>query len=128
MRRLEKEEYIEYIRTNPEYAALIEIENGKVFLKSDMEFHGSQQFLCVECMCFQLNNSKNLLRDLEECRSSYAGGITFPIENCENENAAIEIFMQQSNSDVYILVKNNELEYIIHDYCGCVYLIVDNNL
>ena len=88
MRRLEKEEYIEYIRTNPEYAALIEIENGKVFLKSDMEFHGSQQFLCVECMCFQLNNSKNLLRDLEECRSSYAGGITFPIENCENENAA----------------------------------------
>ena len=124
MRKISKEEYIEFIKITPEHVALIEIENDKVFLKADMEFSGQQQLLCVENMYFQLNDSKKLLHDLEECRSFYAGGITFSIENCENENIAIEVFMQRSDTELYLLVNDNELEDIIKNYSGEVYIAV----
>ncbi len=106
MKRLALEEYKHYVSVNPELAAILRKEENSIVLISDMEYGGDAERLRIEHMFFELDMSMPFSESIVACRDRYAGGITFPIENCDSFDAAFSFFVDQSDSMEYWLIDN----------------------
>ena len=107
MKKLLLTEYREYVSRTPELAAIIRKDEKCLLLISDMEYGGDQEFLRIENMLFDLDTNLPFHESIVECRDRYAGGITFPLENCSSFEEAFDFFVEQSDCKSYWLVDDD---------------------
>lgn len=116
MREVSKQEYVANIK-DYENPMLLTIENGTPFLRSDIETTGDGD-VRIELMDFKLNTKLPLNEANTECRSHYAGHITFieyPSLNKAIRNV-VKDFINLDNQVAYIICRNCELEEIAMKY------------
>lgn len=82
-------EYKHHVSVNPELAAILRKEENTLVLISDMEYGGDEERLRIEHMFFELDMSIPFSESIVACREQYAGGITFPVENCDSFDTAV---------------------------------------
>ena len=107
MKKLALTEYREYVSRTPELAAIIRKDENCLLLISDMEYGGDQEFLRIENMLFDLDTNLPFHDSIVECRDRYAGGITFPSENCSSFEEAFDFFVEQFGCKSYWLVDDD---------------------
>ena len=107
MERLSLTEYRECVSRNPELSAIIRKDEKQLLLISDMEYGGDKECLRIENMFFDLDTNLPFHESIVECRDRYAGGITFPLENCSSFDEAFNFFVEQSDVNSYWLVDDD---------------------
>lgn len=113
MVKLSLEEYRRYAYLNPELVAIVMKEGNSLLLISDMEYGGENEKLRVENMCFELDMTLSFRESIVECRGRYAGGVTFPLENCSTFDEAFGFFLEQSASQNFYLIDDDTWRNII---------------
>lgn len=125
MQEVTKEKYIQSIM-DFETLYLIEIENNKVFLKSDIEC-GGDIGLRTEIMNFKLDTSLTFRETCSECRSHYTGGIQF-IEYDSYDDAKLSViddFLNLSPQSIYLICEDKELQAFTTKYNNqSVYILI----
>lgn len=115
---------------NIENAFLLEINVDKIYLLSDMEVGGTLENARVEMMRFGLDSSETILDEVSNCRGRYTGGITF-IENGKELSQSIEQaktdFLALSDTDIFLLCENDELNQLTNYADNQVYIYVNEN-
>lgn len=106
MRKLTLEEYKHQVSVNPELAAILRKEENALVLISDIEYGGAEERLRIEHMFFELDTSIPFSESIVACRDQYAGGITFPVENCDCFDTAFSAFLEQSGATEFWLLDN----------------------
>ena len=107
MIELSLREYKEYVSCNPELAAIIRKNGNHLQLISNIEHIVDQELFRVENMSFCLNLNLPFSESVVECRGRYAGGITFPLENCSSFDEVFCFFVEQSESQSYWLINDD---------------------
>ncbi len=117
MKRISRNEFISGV-TNLEQLYLLEVFDGKVFLRSDIEYGGDLQIPRVEIMRFEMNTEMPISIACSECRSRYTGGISFMEYYDESEAIACALndFLGLANDAVYLSCKENELSNIAENF------------
>lgn len=117
MTTLSKSQFISSI-TSLERLYLLETDNGRVYLHSDIEYGGDLQIPRVEMMCFAMNTELPIEIACSGCRSRYIGGITF-IEYDDEATAvacALDDFLNLEKDAIYLLCDENELANIAKSF------------
>lgn len=117
MKSISRNEFILSV-TNLEQLYLLEAFDGKVFLRSDIEYGGDLQIPRVEIMRFEMNTEMPISIACSECRSRYTGGISFMEYYNESEaiSCALNDFLRLANDAVYLSCKENELSNIAESF------------
>lgn len=114
MRELSASDYKKYAAADPELIAIIRKSENRIILISDMEYEGDNGLLRIENMFFELDITTPFSVSVVACRGQYAGGITFPIENCHSFDKAFSFFIEQSDSKHYWLIDDKSWGSIIN--------------
>ena len=128
MKRISRNEFISGAE-NLEQLYLLEVFDGKVFLRSDIEYGGDLQIPRVEIMRFEMNTEMPISIACSECRSRYSGGISFIEYYNESEamDCALNDFLELANDAVYLSCKDNELSNIAESFTKAyIYTVLKN--
>ena len=122
-------EFKKHSQAHPEQTALLRKLDNKIYLLSDIEYGGDNEQLQIEWMHFELDTSIPFDTSLLKCRDEYAGGITYPLENCESFEICLSEFIEQSSTNEFWLIDNeNWSEISTIDFYEAFVTIDTNNV
>ena len=125
MQEVTKEKYLSSV-TDLEKLYLIQIDNGKVYLLSDIEY-GGDIGLRIEMMDFEINTEFPFSIANSECREHYIGGITFIEYDTEEEanKHVLTDFLNLKTNAIYLLCFEYEFKKILELYLNkIIYILI----
>lgn len=128
-----KEQFIQAAGTQDESAFLVEKENDKIYLISDME-HTEDYGLRIESMRFEIfvDGAEDFLEESGDCRGRNCGGTSFYGEDVNDDDEVRQMFYDEAakgfiiclNKDVYKILTQGDLK----DGCYFVLLAATDDL
>lgn len=109
-----REQFIDNI-SDIESVFLIEKFEGDFYLLSDMEYAGEKCNARVEIMDFKLDECIPIIKSVSECRSHYAGKISFIEYDFDGDTTelAVRDFMEFDSADICYIKSHDE--YILNE-------------
>lgn len=110
-----KEQFIKAVGTQDESIFIVEKEDGKIYLISDME-RTEEYGLRIEAMRFEIfvDGAEDFLEETGECRGRNCGGIYFYGEDTADDNEVRQSFYDEA-TDGFIVCENKDVYKTIMD-------------
>lgn len=123
MKEVTKEQCLSSV-TDLEKLYLIQTDNGKVYLLSDIEY-GGDIGLRIEIMNFEMNTKLPFSTANSECRGHYIGGITFIEYNTKEEadRYVLTEFLDLKKNAIYLLCSECEFKEVSQLYLNNIIYI-----
>lgn len=123
MKEVTKEQWLSSV-TDLEKLYLIQTDNGKVYLLSDIEY-GGDMGLRIEMMYFEMNTERPFSTANSECRGHYTGGITFIEYNTKEEadRYVLTEFLDLKKNAIYLLCSECEFKEVSQLYLNNIIYI-----
>ena len=125
-----REQFMEVANSKDEHVFLIEKEDKKIYLISDMEYIGKDH-LRIESMRFELfvNGTEDFLEETCKCRERNCGGIYFFDEDIDDPKKVLKDFYDYPANGFIISLNDKAYKTLMNDCLadGFYFILIEPN-